>query len=250
MTKPAKSARPYLRFLWSHHWWIHRMTVRGVNSVLRRVPFGVKYGVGLWLRRRRYPYCLIEPGDVVVQVGAPLDTLRAGRSRAMYFCLRAGNTGTAIVIEPDPSSAVEFANVCQSRGLSQARVINMAAGWEPGASLTIYVNDRHPATNFTEGSVEYDDAVMSEYHPVTVPADTLDAIFAAHRIENVKLVSITTNKSEGRIVEGLVQTIARGLPYICLACATDEYIAQMKRLGYELISYDDRGYTFAQTPDE
>lgn len=79
--------RRYIRFLWSHEATVHRYAVRLANAVLARLPFSFKYALALWLRRNRAPYTLIRAGDTVVQVGAPHDTLRAGRSRAYHFGL-------------------------------------------------------------------------------------------------------------------------------------------------------------------
>ena len=56
---------------------------------MARVPFRLKYAIGQHLRRGRPPYELVRNGSVVVQVGAPRDTLRSGRSRGMHFALRA-----------------------------------------------------------------------------------------------------------------------------------------------------------------
>ena len=66
-----------------HRMW--RMAIKPVVFVLRRVPVSILYNVGLRLRRKTYPYCVIKPGDTVVQIGAPNDLLRIGRSRSIFF---------------------------------------------------------------------------------------------------------------------------------------------------------------------
>ena len=92
------------RFLWSHHSQIHRFLVKIFNRVMQYVPFAIKYGVGQYLRSKHYPYCLIKNGGTVIQVGAPIDTLRSGRSRGMHFALSVGKMGNAVIIEPDVAS--------------------------------------------------------------------------------------------------------------------------------------------------
>jgi hypothetical protein len=61
------------------------------------------------------PYTLVGPGDVVLQVGAPSDTLRSGRSRGMHLALRTAPTGRAVIIEPEPSSAAAFVDAARPK---------------------------------------------------------------------------------------------------------------------------------------
>src|SRR5688572_14952837 len=93
-----------LRHRWDHKHPLHRHLVRTFNAVASVIPFKIKYRFGSWTRRNKAPYALINPTDTVVQVGAPLDTLRAGRSRGMYFALRTAGGGRTLIVEPDPRS--------------------------------------------------------------------------------------------------------------------------------------------------
>src|SRR5690349_12910453 len=108
--------RDLLRFRWDHRHPAHRTAVRAANRALASVPLRLKYRAGARLRLGRLPYSLIGPGDVVVQVGAPSDTLHSGRSRGMHMALRSVG-GRAIVVEPDPGSAEEFRKAAAELGL-------------------------------------------------------------------------------------------------------------------------------------
>src|SRR5262245_229693 len=77
------------------------------NGIAAAVPYGIKYPVGTWLRKRKFPYSVIRDGDVVVQLGAPRDLLHAGRSRALHFTRLVGS-GKAVVLEPDAENVAHF----------------------------------------------------------------------------------------------------------------------------------------------
>jgi len=113
--------RVYWRFLWSHDLWLHRILVRLYYRLARSIPFRAKYAIGQSIRRKRYPYQLINEGAVVAQIGAPKDTLLAGRSRAMYFSLFAGATGRVLVIEPDPESQAAFRQIMEKQDRTNIR---------------------------------------------------------------------------------------------------------------------------------
>lgn len=244
MPERVKS-RTYARFRWSHRGRLHRRAVQIYNAVMRAVPFAVKYRIGSRARRHRPPYCYIRPGSTVVQVGAPQDTLLAGRSRAMHFALLAGPTGKVLAVEPDATSAARLRDVAARQGVNQL-VVHEGAAWSEPTTLVLYVDDHHPAANFTGGCAEYDDSELAAFRRVELPAQRLDDILGAAGIPHVDLVSITTNGAEREILAGLSGSIAQGLPYICLARTSDlqAFAPTLADLGYEFVSHDDRGYTF------
>ena len=235
--------RPYVRHLWPHQHALHRALVRKANHLLAALPDAPKYGIGRWLRDGRAPYCFVRPGDVVLQVGAPLDTLLAGRSRAAYFALLVGAAGRVLVVEPDANSVERFRRWAQSRGLSQA-VVEQAGAWSAPGELEIFVDDAHPATSFTAGTNDYDAERLADYRRVMVRATTIDEVVATWDPARVDLISITTNGAEIEILHGASQTIERFRPMFSLARTSDENIEKMARLGYLLVTADDRGYTF------
>lgn len=235
----------YFRFRWSHDHAIHRRLVRLFNAMMRVIPFDLKYAAGTVVRRNRPPYNLIAPGSAVVQVGAPLDTLMSGRSRAAYFCLLAGSAGKVVIVEPDLTSIRAFRSFARDRGLVNA-ILSPCAAWSAPGELQIRVNPEHPASNFVEGVKKMESKQLSAFRTLTIPADTLDSILQANDILRLDLASITTNGSEREILKGMLETIARGVSYIALA-RTGDYTELMNAIGYEPYTYDDRGITFRQT---
>jgi len=145
-----------LRYRWNHRHPVHRALVRSYNRVVRVVPFGVKYRIGQAQRRGKPPYRCVEADSTVVQVGAPADTLDAGRSRAMHFALLTRGGGRTVVVEPDARSCQRWAEVLRGNGLTHVTVINSGA-WSSRTTLRVRVDDQHPATNYTEGTAVYDE---------------------------------------------------------------------------------------------
>ena len=233
-----------LRFRWDHRGAAHRNVVKLANRGLARLPLATKYRVAERMRVGKPPYSLVGPGDIFVQVGAPADTLISGRSRGMHLALRSRG-GRAIVVEPDPASAEEFRTRASELGLDHVTVVN-AGAWSEPAKLALYVDPTHPATNFVEGTVDYDDERLRDYTRVEVPMMTLDDIvyevLGGH--ERLRLVSITTNNSEQEILQGMPRILEAGLDYLALARTGSGYDEMASRHGFELLALDDRGYTY------
>jgi FkbM family methyltransferase len=232
-----------VRYRWSHRHPLHRAVVRAANRVLPMIPFSAKYGLTDLFRRRRLPYRLLGSSAVAIQVGAPRDTLLAGRSRGMTFARLTKAGGRVLIVEPDPSSAQEFRRIAARQGLSHVDVVNVAA-WSECAELTIRVDDRHPATNFTAGSADYDQNELIRFHETAVQGVTLDELIETMGIGRVDLVSITTNGAEEDVLCGLRRTLARDRPYISLARTRTVLPEVMRELDYDYVGQDDRGFTF------
>lgn len=238
----------YLRFRWDHTHPLHRALVRVFNAIVAVVPFSLKYGIGSWTRRNKLPYQLVQPSDTVVQIGAPADTLRAGRSRAMYFARSTRQSGRTVVIEPDMRSCEVWENTLAEQGFDHVTVINKAA-WSDSTMIKIYTDDRHPATNFTGGTVDYGPDRLADYDVTEIEAVSVDDLCASLELDEVSMLSITTNGAETEILNGARQLIAAGLRYVALARTGPGYIEHMATLGFELIGHDDRGYTFERRAD-
>lgn len=236
----------YLRHRWSHEVQLHRVAVAIYNALMRHVPFSAKYGLGMLFRRKKIPYSLVRKGSVVVQIGAPKDTLLSGRSRGMFFSILTGKKGRVVIIEPDSQSVSEFKSFAGRKNINNISFCTFGA-WSKKTSLNIYINDKHPASNFTEGCKAYDEKRLKDFRVVRIPVDTVDSLLEGVGIGKVDLVSITTNGAERSILAGMKGTISSGLPYISLACTGKEYELMMEEFGYELMGYDDRGYTFMKT---
>ena len=236
--------REQLRFRWDHTHPVHRTLVKAANRTLARVPFERKYQLTTRLRDGKPPYSLVGPGDVVVQVGAPADTLLSGRSRGMHLALRCKG-GKAIIVEPDPHSAEEFRTRARQLGLDHVEVVN-AGAWSEPSTLKLLVDPSHPATNFLDGTVDYDDERRKDFVPVEVPVWTVDQIVeqVLGSIEPVRLLSVTTNNSEREIVRGIDGVIKAGLQYLSLARTGEKYDELVRPLGFSFLASDDRGFTY------
>lgn len=232
-----------LRYRWSHRHPVHRAVVRAANSVLPRVPFEVKYTITDLLRRGQFPYRLLHAESIAIQVGAPSDTLRAGRSRAMGFARKIGPHGRLLVVEPDSRSVEEFRQRTERHSLFHVSVV-CAAAWSEETNLTLEVDPAHPATNFTDGAAEYSEAERRRFTEADVRAVRLDDLVEEADLGPVDVVSITTNGAEAEILRGLQRTLERHRPYISLARTRSGYSQLMADLGYELLADDDRGFTF------
>jgi len=202
----------------------------------------LKYGYGQRSRRNKMPYMLLNEESVVVQVGAPADTLKAGRSRAMHFALLARH-GRVVVVEPDGESAALLQSICQAKALANVSV-HEVGGWSSKKRLKLYVDPSHPATNFTEGMTDYDERRLQDFQVVEVEVDTLDNILTAEDLTDIDLLSITTNGAEKEILAGLEGATQRKVRHIALARTGVVDDAFMASLGYEKIAFDDRGFTY------
>lgn len=234
-----------LRFRWDHRHPLHRFAVRNANRVLAAAPLRPKYALAAMSHRARPPYSVMSPGSAFIQVGAPLDTLYSGRSRGMHLALRTRRSGRAVIVEPDPASASAFRAASARLGLDHVTVVN-AGAWHEAATLKLFVDPRHPATNFTEGCTDYDADRMAEFEEIEVPVNTLDAIAAELGLDHVDLVSITTNGAEPEILKGMQGILDGGLRYLCLARTGPRYGELVSDLGFDLMSLDDRGYTYVR----
>lgn len=236
-----------MRFRWSHLHPVHRATVKRVNRMLAQLPLHRKYRVAQRLRVGKMPYSLVAAGDVVLQVGAPADTLHSGRSRGMHLALRSVG-GSCIIVEPDPHSAAEFERAAAQLGLDHVTVVN-AGAWSEPSSLTLLVDPAHPATNFVEGTVDYAENRLRDFDRINVPVRTIDEIVSSTLGHDVlvRLVSITTNNSEREILRGAKRVLSRA-KYLCLARTGEGYDTLASDLGFDYLGMDDRGYTYLRPP--
>ena len=217
------------------------------NKTISLLPYAVKYGVGTALRKGKYPYSLLESDDFVVQLGAPRDTLTAGRSRAVHFS-RLLTEGTTVVIEPDPDNCVAFKAFLQRHGLDKRVRLIESGAWNAQGQLEFLTSEKHPAANLLSEAKDIDEATMKKrgYKQIRVPVDTLENLLAENGINGTpKLVSVTTNGAERQILEGMSKLLAeKNIPYISLALTGSGYPELMQKMGYEMLALDDRGYTF------
>jgi len=233
-------SKAMLRHLWDHNHPLHRMTVKAAYRVLKLMPFGLKYGVGVKRRRNREPYKRISPGDTVVQVGAPRDLVDAGRSRAVMFAHFVDREGLVLACEPEPGSVERLNQI--SEKWPQFTVMPKGCWSEPG-TLSFLVNDSHPASNLIEGTTDLPEAQRAEYRKVKVEVVTLDTVAEQQNLKNVKLLSITTNGSEQDILAG-AKTLLPKCEYVSLARTGPGLNEVMAGYGFDFLCHDDRGYLY------
>lgn len=241
MSESTTRTRRSIKFAWPHDLAIHRFLVRLYNRVLALVPFGIKYGLGARRRKKLPPYSLLSPSSTSVQVGSPSDTLHAGRSRGMYFSLLSGRS---VVVEPDPHSAQEFARLAAARGLDGVSVVNSGA-WSADGSLRLYVDPTHPASSFTEGTMERSPEMLARYQVIDVPSRPLDSILGELGVTEIAVLSLTTNGGEVEMLVGAAETL-KNTRYVCVREGCPEGVKHLEDLGFEFYSYDDRGVTLAR----
>ena len=236
--------KPGIKFLWSHQGKFHRCLVKTANKVLSALPFRTKYFVVAKVKSRRIPYSLVA-GKSVLQVGAPYDTLEAGRSRGMLFSQLAGNDGAVLIVEPLKESVEQFQRRLKDCGLVNTKVCESGV-WSEATTSIINVDTEHPATNYTGSTVDYSEAREAQFEKVEISLDTIDNIVDSVGIKNIDLISITTNWAEEEILKGMSRVLSRGVKYICLAYGKDgeDYNNTMESYGYEILSHDDRGVTY------
>ena len=204
----------------------------------------MKYAVAMRRRRNRLPYSLVA-GKVVIQVGAPHDTLHSGRSRGFSFAQLAGQTGRVVIIEPNPESVRQLRVMLKRFGLNNTTVVESGV-WSASGRIRIYIDPEHPATSFTEGTVGYPPERLKDYQLVEVDCRTIDGVVQELGLDRVDLLSVTTNWAEREILKGAAKTLSDGVKFVSLAQGAegDTFDYEMGELGYQLLGEDDRGVTY------
>ena len=228
-----------------------RLMTKPAAAILRAMPEKQVYARGLAARRRRRPYSLIEPGDVVFQIGAPADLLAVGRSRSAYFMQLVSGGGKLVVMEPDTENCERMQAFADRNGYGDHVLIVNKGGWSEEKTLKFYESKEHPASAVL---VELSEATPEEmkrrgYREIPVPVTTVDAVLAEYGLKTPKLVSITTNGAELEILNGMKRMLSDNSAetYISLAITGDRYRETMDELGFEYVCDDDRGFTFKKT---
>lgn len=224
-----------------------RIVTRPVAWVLMALPTNLLYRLGVLMRENSYPYSLIKEGDIAIQVGAPRDLLRIGRSRAVYFAMMVGQSGRVYIFEPEPNSARAMQEFLSGAGLSDRTRVVSKGCWSSERVLRFWSNPNHPASNLLEDVSEWSEAELRArgYEPSEVPVTKIDAIMKAEGVEQVKLISVTTNGSEEEILKGANTTLG-STDYLALADTGPEIHALSEQYGFRNIALDDRGFTSAR----
>ena len=216
------------------------------NSGMKLLPYSLKYGFATQIRKNKYPYCVINEGDTVIQVGAPKDILLAGRSRAMHFTRLVGKSGKVLIVEPDEENCTAINKMARKNKLTEMISLAQVGAWSKKDTLKFLYSPEHPASNILTNVQDHksEQLDLDNYLEMEVPVDTLDNLLVQFELSVPKLVSVTANGAELEIVNGLSNNISKKIPFISLAATGEGYVERMSELGYELIAMDDRGYTF------
>ncbi len=228
-----------------HRVW--RVITRPIAFGLKLMPQSLVFKVGMALRKNSYPYCLITEGDTAIQVGAPADLLRIGRSRAVFFAMRVGASGHVFIFEPEPNSAKAMRDYLQRNGMKDRATVVEKGCWSSDRVLRFWSNPDHPASNLLEDVSKWDETELRarQYQPSEVPVTTIDGVLDAANVTTVKMVSITTNGSEDEILSGAEKTLAKA-DYLALAETGEEVHALAQSVGFRNMALDDRGFTAAR----
>jgi FkbM family methyltransferase len=218
----------------------HNLVRKAAYAVLWRLPDGIKYGFGGLWRRFRLPYRLLQPGDTVIQIGAPWDTLRAGRSRAVHFARFVGHSGRIVVVEPAEENVAALKAFADRNALTEMAIVPRGA-WSKATRLRFLVNPAHPASNLVEEVCDDRERDRSAYQVTEIEVDTIDSVAQALDLKPVKLLSITTNGSELEILAGAARTLER-VEYVSIITKAGDAI--LRKHGFSPAGHDDRGYLY------
>ncbi len=228
-----------------------RLMTKPAAAILRALPEKFVYARGLSSRRKRRPYSLIQPGDVVIQIGAPADLLAVGRSRSAYIMQLISGGGKLVVMEPDSENCEKMQAFADRNGYSDNVLVVNKGGWSAETTLKFYESKEHPASAVLVDLCEATPEEMKRrgYREIPVPVTTVDAVLAEHGLQTPKVVSITTNGAEIEILGGMKSMLAdKTDTYISLAITGDRYRETMDELGFDYVCDDDRGFTFRKKP--
>jgi len=217
----------------------HNLARKAAYSVLWNLPDSVKFGAGEAYRKVRYPYKLVKPGDTVIQIGAPWDVLKAGRSRSIYFSRLAGPDGQVIVFEPDSNNIKALESFIKKHKINNIKLIGKGA-WHSSGTLRFLINDEHPASNLIEDVYDTARKDLGKYRAEEIEVTTLDEIVSELQIKGpIKLLSITSNGSENQILKGC-QKMAEMVEYISIIGPPERY-PHINDIGFSYYTGDDRG---------
>jgi FkbM family methyltransferase len=229
-----------------------RLMTKPAAAILRTLPEKQLYARGLAARRRRRPYSLIEPGDVVFQIGAPADLLAVGRSRAAYFMQLVSGGGKLVVMEPDLENCEKMQAFAERNGYADHVIIVNKGAWSEQRTLRFYASREHPASAVMAELSKTTPEEMKRrgYREILVPVTTVNSVIAEHGLKTPKLVSITTNGAELEILRGMKEILQRDAEiFIALAAITGgHYREKMEELDFDYVCDDDRGFTFRKRP--
>jgi len=202
------------------------------------------YRLGFLVNKYSLPFRLIEDGDIVIQVGAPSNLLRLGRSRAAYFSHFVG-MGEVIVFEPEEQSVEALHRYCRENTISNMDIHNYGV-WSRPDVLRFLVNKKHPSCSLVESVYSSDREDIDDFDTTEIRVESIDNILSAkYSGVAIKLLSLTSNGSEIEILEGCRELLPI-VQYLSVVGNRHDFDF-LSTFGFEFLSEDNRGYLFQNT---
>lgn len=221
------------------------------RSFRRQVPEGA-YNVAwdIWLRywkgghinqQRCYQ---LEPGNIVVEAGAYVGYYTIKMSQAV------GPAGRVIAVEPvDENRDIILKNI-EANNIQNVTLLPYAV-WNEKGTVTFYLTDRQKNSllpDLLRGK--------GKMHEITVPTATIDSIVEETGISAPNFVIITVNGAEVEALEGMSNTLDKGVhlvvaaKYVVKGVPTHQrVVALLEERGYRVIR-DHYGFTKNENPKQ
>lgn len=179
---------------------------------------------------------LVEPGNVVIDVGANigLTALRAAG--------RCGPAGRVIALEPDPLTFAKLTAALERNPLLRVEAHQVAVG-ETTGTLLLEVRDPH---NLGMNRI-------SKQGTVPVEVTTIDRLVEQLELSRVDVIKVDTEGFEPNVLRGAAATIARHRPRLFLELddgnlrdqggSSASLLAQLDALGYDCTRCDGKSVT-------
>lgn len=222
----------------------HRMLRHVAYAILWRTPRSIKEGCLHFYLRRRLPYRLVRQGDTVIQIGAPWDIAKSGRSRFIHFLRRVGPDGRVVVIEPDEENVAYLRHYAHQYAIKNLTIVPKGA-WNSKARLRFMRDPENPASNLVQEVFDSERSDSDRFAASEIEVDRLDNIAVELGLDQIRLVSVTTNGAENQIFDGM-SGIQNNVSYVATIGDSGLY-PKLQSYGYEQFGGDDRGFTFARS---
>jgi len=176
----------------------------------------------------------------VIQVGAPWDILKSGRSRSIHFAYAVGNTGQVFVVEPVEESVTTMRKVADSLDLRCIVQIPFGA-WSHRDTLKFLVDPEHPAANLVDEVFVESREDRGSFIENSIEVDAIASLLEGHRIEQIRVLSLTTNGSELKILDGVGPELLSRTEYVSVIDDPRKNTGY-DALGFDYFGEDDRGF--------
>ena len=222
----------------------HKVLRKCAYAVLKWIPEGIKFSIIHFYLKNIAPYKFVSMGDTVIQIGAPSDILKTGRSRWTHLAKIVGMNGKVVIIEPDKDNIVAIKRYIERKSLNNIIVIDQGC-WSEKTQKNFLVDRDNPAANLVGEVYDESRSDRSRFTEVSINVDKLDNMVAALNIEFFQLLSVTANGSENEILIGAQETLKTCK--ILAIVGSVEKIPALKLFDHKEMLQDDRGTTFIRS---